>query len=64
MDKLTKNISGYLPPEDGPFECQNCHYFHSPLSCELVEGRIEPDGCCNLFTNASLPHYDSEEDNE
>jgi hypothetical protein len=48
--KLTKVISGYMPPEAGPFECEYCHYFSWRRACELVEGDIEPDGCCNLFT--------------
>lgn len=51
--KLTKVISGYLPPEEGPFECENCHYFSKPNKCELVEGNIDPEGCCNLYTPCS-----------
>ena len=48
--KLTKLISGYMPPETGPFECERCHYFSKPNACELVQGGIDPEGCCNLFT--------------
>ena len=29
--KLTKVVSGYLPPEKGPFECEHCIYFKSCL---------------------------------
>jgi len=47
--KLTKITSGYLPPEDGPFKCGNCIYFDKPESCDLVEGYIDFDGCCNLY---------------
>jgi len=49
MIKLTKVIAGYLPSEDGPFECGHCVYFNSGR-CEIVEGKIDEDGCCNLFT--------------
>ena len=48
--KLTKTVSGYLPPEDGPFECENCTYFLKASSCRIVEGYIDPVGCCNLYT--------------
>lgn len=39
----------YMGPENGPFECQNCEYFHSPHSCEKVSGTIDPKGCCSFF---------------
>ena len=54
-----------MPPESGPFECEYCHYFDEPRSCELVEGTIEPDGCCNLFTEkgkAGKPEEELEEE--
>jgi hypothetical protein len=62
MIKLTKVISGYLPPEDGPFECENCHYFKKPNSCEIVEGDIDAEGCCNLFTETSDSVKESKDD--
>jgi len=58
--KLTKVVSGYLPPEKGPFECEHCIYFKSPHSCQLVAGSIDPEGCCNLYT----PKDESKEDTE
>ncbi len=39
----------YMGSEFGPFECQHCEYFHSPSSCELVSGTIDPKGCCSLY---------------
>lgn len=48
--KLSKVQAGYLPPEDGPFECGNCIHFYPPHKCELVEGVIKSAGCCNLYT--------------
>ncbi len=60
--KLTKVISGYLPPEKGPFECENCIYFKLPQSCQLVAGSIDPEGCCNLYTaKKEKSHDDTEE---
>jgi hypothetical protein len=67
MIKLTKLISGYMPPESGPFECEYCHYFDGKHDCELVEGDIEPDGCCNLFTEsgkAGKPEEELEDEHE
>jgi hypothetical protein len=64
MMKLSKNISGYLPPEDGPFECERCHYFRPSVSCELVEGTIEPEGCCNLFTQEDSSKQSSDDEDD
>lgn len=44
-----------MPPEAGPFECEHCHYFQQPNKCELVQGGIDPEGCCNLFTEKDKP---------
>lgn len=64
MIKLTKIVSGYLPPEDGPFECENCHYFNKGGKCELVEGNIDPEGCCNLYTPKDSDKSDKSDDDE
>jgi hypothetical protein len=50
-----------MPPEAGPFECEECHYFSSPRACELVEGTIDPEGCCNLFTEKGKAGKPTEE---
>lgn len=39
----------YMASDKGPFECQHCEYFHAPSSCELVNGTIDPKGCCSLY---------------
>lgn len=51
---LDKGTAGYLGPEDGPFKCANCIYFSpaAPNTCAIVEGMIDPEGCCNLYTKA------------
>jgi hypothetical protein len=47
--QTTQQISGYMGPESGPFECEHCIHFQAPGSCEIVAGDIDPEGCCNLF---------------
>lgn len=37
----------------GPFTCKRCEHFggheDSPGPCEVVEGTVHPDGCCNAW---------------
>jgi hypothetical protein len=44
-----KDTPLYMGPEEGPFRCDHCEYFHTPSSCELVAGSIDPAACCSLF---------------
>jgi len=48
-DLEDQGSAGYLPPEDGPFECQHCAHFKSPNACDKVSGVIDPQGCCNYY---------------
>lgn len=49
--------SGYAGPDMGPFSCANCSHFDGQGSCDNekvmadpeVNGKVEADGCCNLF---------------
>lgn len=52
--EVDKDTAGYLGPEDGPFMCKNCTYYgrQADNTCAIVAGHIDPEGCCNLFTNA------------
>lgn len=59
--KLSKTVSGYMPPEKGPFECGNCIYFNEPHYCRLVTGYIDSEGCCNLYTPTKGTKNDDEE---
>lgn len=53
--------SGYVTPELGPFECDNCEHFEAPSSCNHpmvvsdpeVQGQVEAKGCCNYFKSLS-----------
>lgn len=52
--------SGYVTPDLGPFECENCQHFTAPSNCNhptvqadpQVQGQVDPEGCCNFFKSA------------
>jgi hypothetical protein len=52
--------SGYVMPDLGPFECENCTHFEAPNRCNHpevvadpeVNGNVEAEGCCNFFKSA------------
>lgn len=50
--KVSQPTSGYMGPEAGPFACGHCVHFTQPGSCEIVQGDIDPGGCCNLYESA------------
>lgn len=58
---LPKALVVYMDSEMGPFECRNCCYFRADGTCQVVEGDIDPMGCCNLFCP---PQHDSDESAE
>lgn len=45
--RVSKGDAGY--EEDGPYSCKRCRNFRPPGACTIVEGKIEPDECCNLW---------------
>lgn len=53
-------LSGYVTPDLGPFECENCQHFTAPSSCSHpfviadpeVNGQVDAEGCCNYFKSA------------
>lgn len=62
--------AGMVSPEAarymrGDARCMNCVHFMEPGNCEIVSGKIEPDGVCMLFTGdveeASEEMMESEE---
>lgn len=50
FQKVKPEIAVYMPSHMGPFICSNCHYFEEDGSCTLVDGPIDPEGVCHLFT--------------
>lgn len=47
--KVSQLAVVYMDGEKGPFECSHCCYFQPEASCQIVEGDIDPNGCCNLY---------------
>ena len=48
LEKDDPRVS-YMEPEAGPFECNNCQHFDSKGACDIVDGSIAAEGCCNLY---------------
>lgn len=49
--KVDQQKSNYLGPESGPFACSNCSFWEEPNACQIVSGKIDPQGICQLFTS-------------
>jgi hypothetical protein len=49
---MSQNAVVYMGGELGPFRCDHCEYFKAPSSCAIVEGQIDPEGCCNVYEPA------------
>jgi hypothetical protein len=48
--KVSKAQSKYQDKPNGKQQCTLCNNFVAPNSCNLVEGKISPNGWCSLFT--------------
>jgi High potential iron-sulfur protein len=49
-NKASQKAVGYqAQPNDGK-KCANCAQFKSPDDCKLVQGPINPDGWCRLYS--------------
>lgn len=60
LGKVAPIIAVYRTPDMGPFMCGNCAYFRGD-SCIIVDGSIEPEGICNMFTAAESEEAPEEE---
>ena len=47
--KIAQKLVLYQEKPKGPQECDNCLQFVTPGSCNLVEGKINPKGWCQLY---------------
>lgn len=47
--KVSKATAHYQYHPHGKQHCSICAHFHGPDSCEIVEGRIAPNGWCRYF---------------
>jgi High potential iron-sulfur protein len=53
QQKVSKEQAKYQDsPKDGN-KCSECAYFEKPNACKIVEGDINPDGWCQLWTKAA-----------
>ena len=48
--KLEPYVVVYLDGSFGPFQCSNCKNFQDPNACNVVEGEIDPNGLCHVFS--------------
>lgn len=48
--KVSKAQAKYQDKPKGKQQCAVCNNFVAPGSCNLVEGKISPNGWCTLFT--------------
>jgi hypothetical protein len=56
--KISKAAVAYQDHPQGDKRCAKCLHFQTPNSCILVDGPIDPQGFCRIFTplrQASLP---------
>jgi hypothetical protein len=63
MDKVPQPNAGYMGPENGPFKCGNCDFFDPTDSdCHVVAGKVDAEGCCNMFTKLGAHQNDEGEE--
>lgn len=48
--KVMPAIAVYMTPDLGPFKCANCAHFDGQAACDIVDGPIDPEGMCHIFT--------------
>lgn len=47
--KAAKEAVNYQDSPKGDQKCDGCRFFTPPDSCQVVEGKISPNGWCSLF---------------
>lgn len=67
-EKVPQPNAGYMGPDKGPFKCGNCEFFDPTDSdCHIVAGKVDAEGCCNMFTkigDLGGVHQEPDEDDE
>lgn len=53
--KTPMGDAGYRQAETPEMSCQTCAHFQAPDACELVAGRIDPNGVSDLFEPLEAP---------
>ena len=49
QQKVSKQAAQYRESPNGVQNCAGCRFFIQGGSCQLVEGKIGPNGWCKLF---------------
>ena len=52
--KVPKEVAHYQYHPNGPQHCAICRHFRGPDHCEIVAGRIVPNGWCRYFRYARM----------
>lgn len=63
-------VTGYAPPENGPFRCGNCEYFsHGACGQSVMRAsskrpktadgfvKVDTNGCCTYFHSADAKNF-------
>lgn len=53
-NQISKFQANYTDHGYGDKECHKCKHYQAPYSCEIVEGRISPEGWCKYFESIVL----------
>lgn len=48
--KTPQVTAKYQDKPQGSAKCSGCSQFEAPESCKLVDGKISPEGWCQLYT--------------
>lgn len=47
--KMTQKAALYQDKPKGGAKCATCEHFQPPASCEVVAGKINPNGWCQMY---------------
>lgn len=50
MTKVSKESVNYTDQGSPQEHCSNCSHYLNPTTCEVVVGRIRPEGWCKRWT--------------
>ena len=48
--KMTQQAVNYQQKPNNGASCGSCQYFKAPDACVMVDGPINPDGWCHLYS--------------
>lgn len=51
--KMKPELAKYQDTPKGEAKCSGCSHFQEPDACKVVDGKISPEGWCQLFAKKS-----------